>query len=78
MTVKIKKIKIEIDGKILDLTKEQAIQLKGILEDMYGQKEVVYPVYPSPTWPWPRSTWYYDQWTYTTNDTADTLHLTVT
>ena len=74
MSVKIKKIKIDIDGKVLELTKRQAVELKDILEEMYGKKEVDWYVYPYRGCPDRR--WPYAHWTYTDGKTtSDTLYL---
>ena len=69
MSVKIKRIKIDIDGRVLELTKRQAVELKGILNDLYGGSGTVYiDRYPSEPW-----VWTYDQWTWTNDETrADT------
>ena len=57
--VKISKLCLEIGGKKIELTMKQAKELKGVLNDTFGESEVVfrdrwhypntYPVYPN-TW----------------------------
>lgn len=74
MSVKIKKIKIDIDGKVLELTKRQAIQLKEILEDMYDKDKTIY-IDRYPYWP---TRWAYDQWIYTSDNIKDVLWLSST
>jgi len=57
----IKKIVFNVHGKTLELTSDEAKELKSILSDLFGEKEVQivdrwYPQYP----------WTYPHWTYTT------------
>jgi hypothetical protein len=51
----IKKVVLDIDGKEIELSVEQAKKLKGALDDMFGVKEVHHDHYPN--WPW---YWDYD------------------
>ena len=61
----IKKVVIEIDGKDVELTMEQARELKTALDELFGEKvrEVripePYPVYPRRpyVWPWREPVW---------------------
>jgi hypothetical protein len=70
---KITEIVLDIDGKKITLTPEQAKSLLGALQELYGKKEITiipqpYPVYPHynpyPTWIYSSSgtgytaTWY--------------------
>lgn len=56
----IKKIVFNVRGKTLELTKEEAIELKGVLSDLFGEKETVYVDRWHHTYPWN-----YPHWTYT-------------
>ena len=59
---KITKIKITVAGKELELTLEEAKELKEVLVDLFPEKEVInipqpYPVYPQPQEPWAKDYW---------------------
>ncbi len=58
----IKKIVFNVRGKTLELTKDEAIELKGVLSDLFGEKETVYVDrwHTNTTYPWN-----YPHWTYT-------------
>lgn len=51
--VNISKISLEIDGKVIELTLQQAKQLKDILNDTFGVERTIYrDNYIYPTRPW--------------------------
>lgn len=55
--VEIKKVVINIGGKELNLTVEEAKELRDLLNGTFGEKETIYipqyPVYPdNPYYPW--------------------------
>ena len=65
-SVKIKKVEIKIDKKTINLSLEQAKELKAALDDLF-QKNNYYPYFP-----------YYPvysdrQWTYTTSGTEQLI-----
>jgi hypothetical protein len=82
-TTAVKKIVFNVRGKTLELTKDEAIELKEILADLFGGKETVYV----DRW---YHHWNHPYWTYTTNaigntytpaytsTTANTLYLSTT
>ena len=90
MATKIKKIIIDVNGKKIELSKKEAVELKSILEDMFGGKVVVEKHYDHYRYRWPN--WDYTYWitpgvpTYTpgtvwgetTSDAPDTLYLSAT
>jgi hypothetical protein len=83
----IKKIVFNVNGKTLELSKDEAKELKDILSDLFGEKETVYVDRWHPTYP----SWRYPHWTYmaggtlagqsgtmtgaTTNTATDTIYL---
>lgn len=56
----IKKIVFNVHGKTLELTKDEAKELKDILSDLFGAKETVYVDRWHHSYPWT-----YPHWTYT-------------
>jgi hypothetical protein len=59
----IKKIVFSVRGKTLELTKDEARELKDILSDLFGGNQTVYVDRWHPTYPWT-----YPHWTYTASD----------
>lgn len=58
----IKKMVIELNGKDIELTMEQARELHAALNELFEEKErvVPYPVYRRPyVWPWREPYWLY-------------------
>lgn len=60
----IKKIELDLGGKIVRLTPEQAKKLKSALNELFGEKEKEYIPYPQPypvepvrPWRWEREWW---------------------
>lgn len=86
--ISISKVEIDINGKKLELSTDEAKQLKNILveffEDDKSDSAPYYIPYPYHVpYEWPRPTWEYDPWTvrYTYGGTADsgnTLYLNTT
>ena len=84
----IEKIVFNVRGKKLELTSEEAKELKQILSDLFGETKVVHEhhSYPYHHWTWPYI-WCSSGITYTgtlssmagniSNATNDTLYLTV-
>ena len=67
MNKMIKKIELDLGGKIISLTPEQAKNLKSALDDLFT-KEVIreyvpYPVF-NPLYPTPYRDWFPPQWYY--------------
>jgi hypothetical protein len=55
----IEKIVFNVRGKSLELTQEEAKELKQILSDLFGETKVVHEWHTSPSYPyrWPYVTW---------------------
>ncbi len=85
----IKKIVFNVHGKTLELTTDEAKELKEILSDLFGQKEVQYV----DRWHYPNYPWSYPHWTCTSaigqsgtlsgmqntiDSTANTIYLNAT
>ncbi len=60
MKPSIKKIVFNVHGKTLELTSDEAKELKGILSDLFGEKEIQYVDRWHINYPWT-----YPHWTYT-------------
>ncbi len=58
----IKKIVFNVNGKTLELTKDEAKELKDILSDLFGEKETVVVDRWHHSYPW-----HYPHWTYTSS-----------
>lgn len=87
MKPSIEKIVFNVRGKKIELSKEEAQELKGILSDLFGETRVVHEYH---SWPYHHWTWpYYSGGTGITysgatitgasisNATSDTLYLNV-
>ena len=66
MSATVEKVVLKIGDKEISLSIEEAKQLKGILSDLFGKKEIQYTPYPVvekiPYYPRP---WYeYDKWNF--------------
>ena len=46
--VKIKKIQLEIGGKTISITEDEARELKAKLDRLFGTQYIPYPIYPVP------------------------------
>lgn len=62
----IKKIVFNVNGKTLELTSDEAKELKSILSDLFGEKEIQYVDRWHYNYPWN-----YPHWTYTAGGTLD-------
>ena len=60
----IKKIVFNVHGKTLELTSDEAKELKGILSDLFGEREIQYVDRWHVNYPWT-----YPHWTYTAGGT---------
>ena len=69
MRAEIQKIKIKIDKKEIDLSLEEARELKQLLEDLFGKVEYIPMPYPQPVYP-------YRYWVTYTSGTDVTCTLT--
>ena len=62
MKAEIQKIVLDLGGKEINLSPEQAKKLHGLLDEMYGHQSVSYPVYIDRWhdwhWNWPQTQWY--------------------
>jgi hypothetical protein len=58
----IKKIVFNVNGKTLELSTDEAKELKSILSDLFGEKETVYVDRWHHSYPWS-----YPHWTYTSS-----------
>ncbi len=63
----IKKIVFSVNGKTLELTKDEAKELKDILSDLFGEKQTVYVDRWHGNYPWG-----YPHWSYTLAASAQT------
>jgi len=79
----VKKIVLNIDGKEISLTIEQAKKLKDILSELFGKeiiKEVIRENYPTPIWIYPNipsttNPIFYGTGTYSSNNGSITFNL---
>ena len=67
----IKKITIEVGGKKIDMTPDEAKEMKRILNDLFGDS---YPIFIERY----RDRWPYPHWTYTTTGTTGNLTFSAT
>ena len=84
MKPNIEKIVFNVRGKKLELTSDEAKELKQILSDLFGETKVIHEWRPEPyRWNWPYVTWtgltaYTDTSSaFTNNASTDTLFLSV-
>ena len=68
----VKKIVLQVRGKEISLTVEEAKELKQILADMFG-KEVIIHERTYPWLPWPYINIPYTVWGVTTSTTTETI-----
>lgn len=81
----IEKIVFNVHGKKLELTSEEAKELKQILSDLFGETKVVHEWHTWPHYQWPYHTWCGTLTGISNTDTftgdvpaaSDTLYLTV-
>jgi hypothetical protein len=60
------KIKLKVKDKEIELTKDEALELKDLLDKLCAQKTEYIPYYPYyPTWTWPLE-WWQQPYTYET------------
>jgi len=72
--VKIKKVKIEIGGKIIDLTLDECKQLKSELDKLVEKEYNYLPWYQWKQYPWQRTvTWDDNPYTTSTSSTISTV-----
>jgi len=66
----IKKVVLDLDGKEVELTLEQAKKLHELLNELCGEKKTEYVPYPVRYyyWSWNRPYWHYDGPTWTSSD----------
>ena len=69
MSAKIEKIVLKLGAKKIELSPEEAKELKSILEELFGKDKVQYVPQPYPVYPSP---WRYHSWGTPTWDTFGT------
>ena len=71
------KIKLKVKDVEIELTEDEALELKGLLDKLCAQKTEYVPYYRYfPTWTWPLE-WWQQPYTYTTDNTWNDITFTV-